>query len=167
MREMKKSDAKLNFAIFYIHRYLRMTPSMMAVIAFSATLLPYLASGPQWTESITMFNGWCRKNWWVNALYLHNFVNTENMVRMPPLIWLYLNPIPNHFPFHQCLSHSWYSAVDMQFYVISPFILIPLYRKPVVGMIIIGVLLFASMALTGGLTFTEQFPAVPYFNDAL
>ena len=82
MKELKKNGAKLNLSLFYIHRYLRMTPSMMAIIAFSATLLQYMASGPQWTESITMFNTWCQKNWWINALYLHNFIKTENMVRI-------------------------------------------------------------------------------------
>jgi peptidoglycan/LPS O-acetylase OafA/YrhL len=81
LKEMKNSGGKLNLTLFYAHRYLRMTPSMMAVIAFSATLLQYMGEGPQWTESITMFNSWCQQNWWLNSLYLHNFINTNNMVK--------------------------------------------------------------------------------------
>ncbi|CAG2167193.1 unnamed protein product, partial [Oppiella nova] len=145
MTKAKKHSGKPNIFLFYLHRYLRMTPSMMAVIAFSATLLQYLGSGPQWTESITMFNGWCQKNWWVNGLYLHNFVNTQNM----------------------CLSHSWYSAVDMQFYFLSPLILVPLYLKPVLGISLAILALFCSMGLTGYLTLINDFPAVPYINDVV
>ncbi|CAG2106234.1 unnamed protein product [Medioppia subpectinata] len=150
MTKMKRSEKSLNnsrpnILLFYFHRYLRMTPSMMAVIAFSATLLRYLGSGPQWTQSITMFNGWCQKNWWINSLYLHNFVNTQNM----------------------CLSHSWYSAVDMQFYFLSPLILIPLYMKPMLGICLAIVALFASMGFTGYLTLINGFPAVPYINDVI
>jgi hypothetical protein len=53
---------------------------MLIVIAFSATIFRTIAEGPAWLESITMYDGWCRQNWWINALYLHNFVNREQMV---------------------------------------------------------------------------------------
>lgn len=55
---------------------------MMVVIAFCATCLRYIGQGPVWFESITMFDKWCEQNWWVNALYLHNFIKIENMVSL-------------------------------------------------------------------------------------
>lgn len=80
MKEFKRSRGKLNLIGFYLHRYIRMTPLMMGIIAFSAMILPYVAEGPSWLESITMFSAWCKNNWWLNALYLHNFIDTNNMV---------------------------------------------------------------------------------------
>ena len=43
-------------------------------------MLRFFGSGPEWTNSTVMFDGWCRKNWWVNLLYMHNFINTDSMV---------------------------------------------------------------------------------------
>lgn len=81
LKHLSKKANKLNLALFYLKRYLRMTPTMMAVIGFGATMLRYFGSGPEWTNSTVMFDGWCRTNWWVNSLYLHNFININNMVR--------------------------------------------------------------------------------------
>lgn len=44
----------------------------------------------------------------------------------------------------QCLGHSWYLAADFQLYVMSPLILIPLYRKPKLGLILTGVALLLT-----------------------
>lgn len=71
---------RLNYFQFYLHRYIRMTPLMMIIIGFCVTLLKYMGSGPTWVESTTMFDKWCQNNWWINSLYLHNFINRENMV---------------------------------------------------------------------------------------
>ena len=143
MKQMRKSNGKLNLVAFYLHRYLRMTPLMMAVIAFTANLLKYVSEGPAFEGSTVMYDSWCKKNWWLNALYLHNFVNTGSM----------------------CLSHTWYSAVDMQLYLIAPIILIPLYHRPRIGFAVMSLLLTASMAFTAFITITRHFPAVPYMND--
>lgn len=70
---------------------------MMLTILISVMFLPCLGSGKQWNNSTIMFDLWCRKNWWINLLMLHNFVDHENI----------------------CLSHSWYSAVDMQLFLFS------------------------------------------------
>lgn len=145
MKQMRKSNGKLNLLGFYLHRYLRMTPLMMVIIAFTANLLKYVSEGPAFEGSTVMFDSWCKKNWWLNALYLHNFVRRETM----------------------CLSHTWYSAVDMQLYFIAPLILIPLYHRPRIGFAIMSFLLTASMAFTAFITITRHFPAVPYMNDMI
>jgi peptidoglycan/LPS O-acetylase OafA/YrhL len=145
LKQMSRLNGNFNIAQFYLHRYLRMTPLMMAIIAFTATLLKYISDGPAASDSTVMFDSWCRKNWWINALYLHNFINRENM----------------------CLSHSWYSAVDMQLFIATPLILIPLHRRPKIGLYIILATLLSSMLLTGGLTIFNHLPAVPYMSDVV
>ena len=143
LKQLRERKGKFNFLAFYLHRYLRMTPLMMAVIAFTSTLLKYVNDGPSSQESTVMFDSWCRKNWWLNALYLQNFFNRENM----------------------CLSHTWYSAVDMQLFILTPLLLIPLYRRPRLGLIILLVTLVSSMTLTAALTIIKHLPAVPYLSN--
>ncbi|XP_074595938.1 nose resistant to fluoxetine protein 6-like [Brevipalpus obovatus] len=141
IKELKKNN-RINLIKFYLHRYIRMTPLMMVIIGFCATVLRYLGQGPAWLESIMMFDKWCEDNWWINALYLHNFVKRETM----------------------CLSHSWYSAVDMQLYLISPFIILPLFYLPILGWLIVFGLLIGSFGITAYLTVVNHFPPVPYLN---
>lgn len=145
MKQMRKTSGRLPLSKFYLHRYLRMTPLMMAIIAFTANLLKYASEGPSFQVSTVMFDAWCKQNWWLNAVYLHNFVNRQNM----------------------CLSHSWYSAVDMQLYFVAPIILIPLYRRPKVGYSIMVFMALASIVFTATITIMRNYPAVPYMNDLI
>jgi len=144
-------------------RYLRMTPTMMAVIGFGATTLRYFGSGPEWANSAIMFDGWCRTNWWVNSLYLHNFIHTDNMVSG----WGIGCELVLISVWSQCLSHSWYSAVDTQFYLISPFLVLALSQWPLIGVSLCVLLLAGSVATTWVLTILNNYPAVPYFNDIM
>lgn len=62
----------------------------------------------------------------------------------------------------QCLSHSWYSAVDMQFYLVSPLLLIPLARWPRFGLGLLAFLFTCSVSVTAALTAINDYPAMPY-----
>lgn len=128
---------------FYVHRYWRMTPLMMAVIAFCALLLPYCGDGPRWKESVATYELTCQANWWVNAMYLQNFIHRPDM----------------------CLNHTWYSAVDFQFYIISPLIVLALDRKPKIGLFLIALLLLGSTTFTAFYTAVNDYPAAPYMSD--
>ena len=141
--KMDQCAGKLNLFAFYFHRYWRMTPLMMVVIGICANVLPYLAGGPRWAEATSMYDSTCRSNWWLNALYLHNFVNTPQM----------------------CLNHTWFSAVDMQFYIISPVILLVLYKNRLFGLILIALLSLSSMAATAIITAVNNYPAMPYISN--
>ncbi|GFY45077.1 nose resistant to fluoxetine protein 6 [Trichonephila inaurata madagascariensis] len=55
---------------FYIHRFIRLTPVYMIVLAFYTSLSGYLGSGPVWTVPNTDPN--CHSNWWWNFLYINN-----------------------------------------------------------------------------------------------
>lgn len=55
--------------------------------------------------------------------------------------------------------------MDTQFYLISPFLVILLNKRPKVGVIMCSLLLAGSVAITGILTFLNNYPAVPYSND--
>lgn len=142
---LQKIDKKKHFpfAYFYLHRYFRLTPALFAVVIFCAYLLKYTSTGPNWPNSIEMYDQWCSSNGWLNILYLQNFFNTENM----------------------CLSHSWYLSADMQMYIIAPVILIPLIKNFKVGVIIMVLFLAASTLITALITAINHYPAIPYINN--
>lgn len=143
MKQLAANGGNASWLQFYIHRYWRMTPLMMAVIAFCAVLLPYCGDGPRWKESIATYDLTCKANWWVNAMYLQNFIHRTDM----------------------CLNHTWYSAVDFQFYIISPFIIIALYRRPKLGLFLIALGLCATGIFTASYTAFHDLPAAPYMSS--
>ncbi|CAC5425124.1 unnamed protein product [Mytilus coruscus] len=87
-------------------RQLMLTPPYMLVMMVYIALFPYLGSGPIWKKN-GLENNYCKDTWWYNLLYIQNF-----------------RPITD-----QCFAWAWYLANDMQFYVISPILLLPLYFK--------------------------------------
>ncbi|KAH0551860.1 hypothetical protein KQX54_002256 [Cotesia glomerata] len=115
-----------NFNIFsyYIHRYIRLTPAFMALLLFTTFLLPKLGSGALWQSITTTESNYCKLNWWPMLLYVHNYVYKDGMM---------------------CMGHSWYLAVDMQLFWVSPLIIYPLYKKPKLGLIILSAAIAASM----------------------
>ncbi|XP_077501440.1 nose resistant to fluoxetine protein 6-like [Amblyomma americanum] len=145
LKDMASTWGVNRWLLFYVHRYWRMTPLMMAAIAFCAELLPYCGDGPRWKESVATYDGTCQRNWWINAMYLQNFIHTTDM----------------------CLNHTWYSAVDYQFYFIAPLILMALQRKSKLGLFLIGLLLLASTSFTAVYTAIKDYPAAPYMSDII
>uniref|UniRef100_L7LX95 Nose resistant-to-fluoxetine protein N-terminal domain-containing protein n=1 Tax=Rhipicephalus pulchellus TaxID=72859 RepID=L7LX95_RHIPC len=143
MKQLASNGGNTSWLQFYVHRYWRMTPLMMAVIAFCAVLLPYCGDGPRWKESIATYDLTCKANWWVNAMYLQNFIHRTEM----------------------CLNHTWYSAVDFQFYFVSPVVIIFLYRRPQLGMLLIAVSVIASGCYTAAYTAIYDLPAAPYMSS--
>lgn len=88
--------------LYYVHRYLRLTPSMMIWIMIQATIVTYIGEGrPAWKE----FQGAppCRETWWHNLLYI-NSVTDKGL---------------------NCVGQTWYLANDMIYYILAPLALIP------------------------------------------
>ncbi|XP_075590262.1 nose resistant to fluoxetine protein 6-like isoform X2 [Dermatophagoides farinae] len=117
------------------HRYIRLTPSVAGVVGLSI-LIEILGSGPLWRNYVNLSQQSCHKNWWNVLLYINNFCN--------------LNSPTN--PQSECLSYLWYLAVDMQFFIISPLLIIFLayesYRMRTIGIIINIAFILSSSSLT-------------------
>ncbi|ELU05579.1 hypothetical protein CAPTEDRAFT_222179 [Capitella teleta] len=127
----------------YFHRFWRLTPPYMLVIGAYTALYEYLGEGPFWQQHNNMVQ-LCRDNWWQNLLYINNFSN----------------------PMKLCMGHTWYLANDMQFFVLSPLFLIPLFLKPIVGFVLISLATSASMASVIILTLQKDLPiAFPSLLD--
>ncbi|XP_018567001.1 nose resistant to fluoxetine protein 6-like isoform X2 [Anoplophora glabripennis] len=101
----KVQGVKFNIFKYYIHRYLRLTPALAAVVLVSATLLDYMGSGPKWNYVKSDFADNCKQYWWTTLLYVQNY----------------------------CVGQTWYLNIDMQLYLISPIMLFLLWRYPKAG----------------------------------
>ncbi|XP_044737962.1 nose resistant to fluoxetine protein 6-like [Chrysoperla carnea] len=116
-----KSKAKkipFNIPVFYIHRYLRLTPAFAAVIILYITFYMKLGTGPSWETVNHNFQDNCKEHWWSSLLYIHNYVAPEQ----------------------NCVGQTWYLSVDMQLYILSPLILIPIGKWPKITPYLFGIL---------------------------
>jgi hypothetical protein len=127
MKEFKKRNEsnELNYWFilkYYIHRYWRISAPYFLMILFSASLSPFLGSGPIYPEDGFEPNR-CRSNWWTNVLYLNNFIKVDTM----------------------CFAVAWYLANDMQFHWFAPIILIPFaYGKYIMGCLLAILVMICS-----------------------
>ncbi|CAL1261955.1 unnamed protein product [Larinioides sclopetarius] len=128
-QKAEKTGGKISWLNFYIHRYIRLTPVYMIVLAFYTTISPFLGSGPFWPDYNVI--PICKVNWWRNMLYINNFQTK----------------------YDQCMGWTWYLADDMQFYVISPLFLITLWRRPKVGYSLLGLFFCITFAWNFGVTY--------------
>ncbi|XP_026315721.1 uncharacterized protein LOC113227063 [Hyposmocoma kahamanoa] len=97
----KISSMKLlkNLHLFYLNRILRMFPLLATTVLLQVGVLHYIHDGPWWYV-VAFLTSECRINWWSTLLYVQN----------------YIRPM--------CLAHTWYLAIDMQLYILSPLILL-------------------------------------------
>lgn len=66
----------------YIGRFLRIVPTLGALILFATYILPHLNTGPQWNLVINEHATICKSYWWRNLLFIHNYFGFENMVSL-------------------------------------------------------------------------------------
>ena len=134
LREMKRKNGRFPFLMYYLHRYLRLTPTYAFVLFFSWLLTMYLADGPlfhiqAWKDSGAYKN--CKSYWWTNLLYINNF-----------------------YPWKmddECIGWTWYLSNDMQFYIFAPLIIIPMYFLFPIGVVISSGVLVVSFVISGTL----------------
>ncbi|RZB40460.1 hypothetical protein BDFB_010301, partial [Asbolus verrucosus] len=128
---------KFNIFLYYIHRYIRLTPSLAIVILIHATLLKYFGNGPLWNSFDDHLIESCRKHWWAALLYIQNYVHDEQA----------------------CVPQSWYLSIDMQLFILSPFVLLPLKKKPKLTLIALIVLSIAGIIVPFFIAYFEELRA--------
>ena len=114
LKKMKKADGHIKakfWILFYVRRYIRLTPAMALIILFTIGIWKVLGndSVPRWQPGINQVDG-CEKAWWANLLYVNNLY-TSNF----------------------CLGWTWYLANDFQFFAISPVLVYYMYKQPKIG----------------------------------
>ena len=109
---------KFHWGMFYLLRFWRLIPTYyIVVLVYWKIVFGGYFSGPLWSN-VGMPDSYakdCDKIWWQLFLYVHNFAG---------------------FGQNGCLAPSWFLAADMQMYVFSPLILIPLFCFPKLGLVV-------------------------------
>ncbi|KAF5305499.1 hypothetical protein FQA39_LY01590 [Lamprigera yunnana] len=129
--ELIKQEGKVNLLLLYAVRYIRLTPSYAVVIGLYATILKKLNNGPLWNEKILAEQNRCIESWWINLLYINNYVNAENL----------------------CMFQSWYLAVDTHLFLIASILIYLLWKVPRLGEIILGIFTFTAVFVPFAVTF--------------
>lgn len=70
---------RFNKFAFLISRYLRLTPQVLLIMLIFI-VFPLMGDGPYWRGLIQKESDNCKQNWWVSALYLQAFVNSDKIV---------------------------------------------------------------------------------------
>ncbi|XP_071839750.1 O-acyltransferase like protein-like [Apostichopus japonicus] len=153
LKELQARNGKMNWPLYYIHRFWRLTPAYMMTIAFFTSLKVHIGTGADKVEIAGYESEPCREYWWTNLLYINN-----------------LYPFPGILG--GCAGWSWYLANDMQFFIISPlFILLLFHRKTSkVGVVSVWLVCLASCIVTAFLTGYYGVPlgkSITYYNDRL
>ncbi|CAL2043403.1 unnamed protein product [Caenorhabditis brenneri] len=122
----------VTWVLFYVHRYLRLTPPMMLFIGFFTVYGPYIQGAFSASELNSMYpqiQG-CQKYWWQNMLYINNFDKSDSNQDS------------------SCYGITWYLAVDTQLYIFAPIILVALYFSFAAGTGIIVAGCIGSIVVT-------------------
>lgn len=141
-RRQKQSYA-LQWIHFYVHRYIRMTPATMLVIAFTMFAYSY-GDGPLWFEATHKAHMSCNKNWWRHLLHIANYIDTRQM----------------------CFIHYWYIAADMQLFLFAPILMFLIYHKRRIGYAVatlIGLMSIGSVFYT---TYIRNLPPTLLFYNS-
>uniref|UniRef100_A0A6P4EQ16 Nose resistant to fluoxetine protein 6-like isoform X1 n=1 Tax=Drosophila rhopaloa TaxID=1041015 RepID=A0A6P4EQ16_DRORH len=127
LRSMDKSGGKLNPLMMYLHRIIRILPVVAIAILIYTTMMPVVSGGPMFKSG---YHGkeYCEKGWFWTLLFVQNYAVLDI-----------------------CLDHTWYLAVDMQLYIISPILLLSIYKwgkKAASGIAVLVVLLSGCLFAT-------------------
>ncbi|XP_068082673.1 nose resistant to fluoxetine protein 6 isoform X2 [Anabrus simplex] len=138
-----------NLPMYYIHRFIRLTPALAIVLLLQISLLRYAGSGPLWSVFQNLLKTNCEdNNWWINLLYVQNYV--EQAVDKP------------------CVNQAWYLAMDMQLFWVSPLVLVPLWKWPKIGLGLSGALTIAGIISNFVVSYVNELSATtlkPHAKD--
>ncbi|KAH1000160.1 hypothetical protein HUJ04_000087 [Dendroctonus ponderosae] len=136
--ELQRKKGRVQMGAVYLHRVVRMTPTYAVVLAFYCTLLVKLGSGPFWQQRVGLEQQRCLASWWANLLYINNYVNTDQI----------------------CMFQSWYITCDMNFFLFTPLLAWLLWKRPKVGVAVVGVLILASMLVVFAIVYVNKMDAM-------
>lgn len=117
-----------------VRRYLRLTPLLGLVVVFYIVALPSMVEGPLW-DLWNESTGSCSNDWWTILVYGNNFQTTN------------------------CMSWLWYTATDMQLFLIAPIITLLFWHLGVVALALLVTLTIGCVVANAILVQSGHFSA--------
>ncbi|XP_028968190.1 O-acyltransferase like protein [Galendromus occidentalis] len=128
---------------FVLNKYWRMLPGLLVTMSL-LFLMPHFGSGPFWTDIMSVEITLCKEKWWSNLIFVNNVFNNQEM----------------------CLVATWYLACAFQLVLLSPLLIIPLYRSFSSGLGVNLLFILSGSLITAGLTFLYNLPpGMIFFPD--
>ncbi|XP_022256411.1 nose resistant to fluoxetine protein 6-like [Limulus polyphemus] len=144
-QSVKKVNGRFSIPVFLMHRYLRLAPTLLMVSAI-LIVIPLLGSGPIWHETVDHLAEDCKKWLWTNAIFLNNFIGTTTR--------------------EICLFHSWYLSCEMQLFILSLCVIIPLLKnRGIISVCVTITFMLISVATIALITHFRDFPPVQLFAN--
>ncbi|XP_033205713.2 nose resistant to fluoxetine protein 6-like [Bombus vosnesenskii] len=140
-----KKTGNLDIKDEYISRLIRIVPPLATLILLCTYVIPYTGSGPQWNLVITEHANICKRTWWRNFLFIHNYFGFESM----------------------CLTHTHHLGIDTQLFVLSPLMVLLLYKKPKIGTIVLTMCALFSTALRYFVTYYRELSNYVFFGTSI
>ncbi|KAL7646950.1 UNVERIFIED_CONTAM: hypothetical protein RMT77_002207 [Armadillidium vulgare] len=131
------------FAVSFFRRVVRLLPSIFVVATFSSTILRFLGFGPR-SSALDEFSEHCRDNWWKDPLFVNNLIHDEEVIITQA----------------DCLTHCWYTAVEMQLFLIVPLVFLPRIYDKLSGFLWLSFLTLMSQVIPLIILLIYEFPPV-------
>lgn len=134
----------------YLHRLIRVVPSILLFTVMTLTIMEFLGSGPIWYETLNSFVlEPCRKSWWVNIVFITSWYEGA-----------------------ECLGQLWYLANEMTYFLFLPFIVLAYINKRSIGYAVVAFINIISIIvpfifshIRGHTMTTIHDPAGDYINE--
>uniref|UniRef100_A0ABD2XP29 Acyltransferase 3 domain-containing protein n=1 Tax=Trichogramma kaykai TaxID=54128 RepID=A0ABD2XP29_9HYME len=136
---------KLDVRSEYVSRLFRIVPTLGALVLFCTFVMPFIGSGPQWSLVVTQHADICKKTWWRNFLFIHNYFGFENM----------------------CLTHTHHVGIDTQLFFLSPLMVLAVYKRPRIGFAALAALATISTALRFFVTYHYRLNNYVFFGTSI
>lgn len=82
-------NGKLDIFSLYWNRYLRLTPLFSVCLLVAASTFRFFGHGPIWPISVDRYVGYCEQHWLSSLLYVQNYVNPKEFVRIKETMRLF------------------------------------------------------------------------------
>ncbi|XP_018909774.2 nose resistant to fluoxetine protein 6 [Bemisia tabaci] len=124
-----------NVWVHATNKFLRVMPAYMFVLAYFIFIFPHSGDGPLWKTTTAADLKYCRKNWWMNLLFINNYFNLGE--------W--------------CLPHFYYIAADVHFFIVGSIIVFLCWRWKSLKWIILGSALILSALIPFTITYLNRY----------
>ncbi|GMS78349.1 hypothetical protein PENTCL1PPCAC_524, partial [Pristionchus entomophagus] len=132
----RQTNSVRGWIMFYVHRIWRLTPPLLINVLFYTYIFKQLLLDTPY--NLVEYAWWdkCSWTWWWDVLYVHNYVEHA----------------------YVCTGYSWYLSTEMQIYLFTPLLLIPMALKPVLAITFGSLIMIISTGLNMFMVFHFDWP---------